>query len=342
MSLIKKTFIESSWVFSLKEDLYVFGGSLLVALCFGYYFDSFNNFIFAYVLLDQCHIYSTYFYTYNSKRFSKEFKKILIGIPLFFFILSFVLIHYFGLQYLSFVLSAYSLIHFYKQQRAWFLIASSKEIKKSNFENIVDKAVIFFSIGGPIYISLVENVGRDGWRVARDLFYLPDYIIPYVFNGWIISIILYFSLQVKQFYLYKSISWGKHIQLLSSLLIWVAFRLEPFEKSKIYGLFLLFFSHSFPYYYPGIKYVRDRISKGEKFYIPFPESKLIPIFLYVLTVGVVCMEQMLRQAFHGLGNPYHIIGIIIHTSVLTHFTLDGIIWKKRFHPEGLEFLRSSK
>ena len=77
MNNLSKSFFESGWVFDFKTDLVLFGSCTLIALLFGFYFDSFSNFVFAYVLLDQSHIYTTYFFTYNSKKFSKKYKKIL-------------------------------------------------------------------------------------------------------------------------------------------------------------------------------------------------------------------------------------------------------------------------
>jgi len=339
MNNLSKSFFESGWVFDLKTDLVLFGSCTLIALLFGFYFDSFSDFVFAYVLLDQSHIYTTYFFTYNSKRFSKKYKKILIGTPIFFLILSSILVHFSDKNYLPFFGGIYAFIHFYKQQNAWFMIASSKEKKKFVFEKHVEKVLLFLSIAGPGLISMVYYVGRDGWRGPGDLPILPDVVIPIVSYSWIVFFVFYLLIQIRKYQLYKIISWGKHFHLLNSLLIWVIFRLEPFKKAQIYGLFLLLVPHAFPYFYIGIRYIKNRIDKEEEFYISFPSKKLIMPFVYIVAVLITCGELIYGQALQGLGDTYKIASITIYTGVFTHFFLDGFVWKYKYHPEGLDFLK---
>jgi hypothetical protein len=197
---------KSQWVFGKKTDLFVYGSPIILSILTSSIFSlSFMEYVSLYILVDQSHVYSTFFYTYNSKRFVKEHKKLLFLTPIIAFIVSFSIINFISTHALAILLAVYTVFHFSKQQAAWFFISGGKEqVQKSSFERFIDKATIYLSVLAPALISMIPNVVTSGWREANDLPSLMKFIVPIVFYAWIISTILYIFIQIKKYQIYTN------------------------------------------------------------------------------------------------------------------------------------------
>lgn len=326
---------KSQWVFGKKDDLLIFGGSTLIALTIGLFVTDFGEYFWMYILHDQPHVYTTYFYTYGSDRFSKKFKTALILLPIVIFSITLSIYHFLGQTAMLMVLANYSLFHFIKQQTAWFFISAAKEGPRSKSENYIDKSVIYFSIAGPAILSLVESTGKSGWRYTWDLVSLPAWIQNPIYTLWALSFTLYVLAQIKKYIQTGHISWGKHFHLMNGMLIWVIYRLEPFQKAGVFGLLLLVFGHSTPYLFLGSKYMNSRKSKGERFWATINSPKFMLPVLIICTILLSYTEVTARSFY----SQNILIRSLLLTFVLTHFTLDSFIWRKNIHPEGLSFLK---
>ena len=322
------------WVFSKKEDLLVFGGSSIIAITIGFFINGFGDYFWMYVLHDQPHVYTTYFYTYGSDRFSKRFKVALALIPLMIFSIL-LSTYYFGeAKYVSLLLAHYSIFHFMKQQTAWFFISAART-GRSKRERIIDKFAIYSCIAGPALLSMMDGIGKRGWRTEVDLMVLPNYLKYPISMIMALSIAAYLLTQINHFIKNKEINWGKHFHLLNGLVIWVIYRLEPFPNAAIFGLLLLVFGHSTPYLFLGKKYVESRKVKGEHFLALLSSPKLMLPVLIVCTMLLSYGEVETRIFF----SENIVIRSLLLTVVLTHFTIDSFLWRRDIHPEGLEFLK---
>lgn len=334
---LKSQIQRSQWVFSPKEDFSVFGGATLIALILGCFIDSFGNYFWMYILYDQPHVYTTYFYTYGSERFSKKFKVALILIPLTFFFLSLSLVEYVSSFSLTMFLAYYSIFHFIKQQCAWFFISAGKDSDRTNFEKHLDRIVAYSAIFVPSFLSMTEHIGKKGWRYHNDFFILPDFIITPLASLWIGSLLVYVFFNVRKFIATNQVNIGKHFHLLNGMLIWVVYRLEPFQGAGVFGLLLLVFGHSTPYIYLGHKYMQQEHKKGESFFLVLTSPKLMIPVLILMTIGLSYFEVQTRNFFASST----IVRCLLLTIVFTHFTLDSFIWRRDIHPEGLSFLRKN-
>lgn len=329
---------EAKWVFGKRDDLLIFGGSTLIAITIGFFINGFGDYLWMYVLHDQPHVYSTYFYTYTSDKFSQRFKWALILIPTLIFLASMFVVEYLSVYLLTMILSNYSIFHFVKQQCAWFFISGGKEGPKPKFESYIDKLVIYSSVAGPALLSLTGFIGKDGWRYRGDLITLPMWIENPIYIIWAISWMLYLWVQIKKYIDTKHISWGKHFHLINGMLIWVVYRLEPFPKAGVFGLLLLVFGHSTPYLFLGDRYMKSRKKEGESFWPLFGSVKFILPMIIAMTIFLSYAEVTVR----GIFAQSQVMRCILLTFVFTHFTLDGFIWRRDIHPEGLSFLREKQ
>mgnify|MGYP003640272668 CR=1 FL=1 len=335
--MITQGLSQAMWVFGKKDDLLIFGGSTLIALAIGLFVDGFGEYFWMYILHDQPHVYTTYFYTYGSDRFSKSFKAALIALPIVIFTLVMFVYHSYGHRALLMVLANYSLFHFIKQQTAWFFISGAKEGKKSNIENISDKLVIYSCVAGPALLSMIDHVGKSGWRYSWDLISLPAWSETPIYSIWFIALALYLTVQIIKYIKTGFVSWGKHFHLINGMLIWVIYRLEPFPKAAVFGLLLLVFGHSTPYLFLGQKYVSSRRGKGESFLALVHNPKFMLPVLILSTIALSYGEVEIRNLF----SQNVIINSMLLTIVFTHFTLDSFIWRNDIHPEGLSFLKEN-
>ncbi len=325
---------EKKWVFGIKDDLLIFGGSTLIAITIGFLINDFGDYFWMYVLHDQPHVYTTYFYTYGSDRFSKKFKFLLALIPITIFILLLSIYEFGKPIYVSMLLAHFSIFHFIKQQTAWFFISAARQ-QRSSLARIIDKVTIYSCIAGPALLSMMEGIGRSGWRTDNDLIVLPNYFKYPVWALAGISISAYLVNQILEYSKGRQINWGKHFHLLNGTLIWIIYRLEPFPKAAVFGLLLLVFGHSTPYLFLGKKYVASRKNKGERFIALLSSPKLMLPFLIICTMLLSYSEVEVRN----FSNGNFIIRSLLLTIVLTHFTIDSFLWRKDIHPEGLEFLK---
>ena len=325
----------------MKIDLLLFVIPNLLAALTAYLtqFDL-GEFISIYIVVDQSHVYTTFFFTYNSKRFSKRYKKQLTIIPILSLLISASLVFIWGFKPLIYLLTTYSMFHFAKQQMSWFYIASSKENSHIfKFEKYIDKLTINLSVLGPGLISLTYIAGRNGWRGIGDMPTLPDETILIVFTMWCLSFTSYVAVQIIKYMKLGLISWGKNFHLLNGLMIWCLFRFLPLEKLFYLGGYLVIFGHSIPYIYLGQRYVKNRLKMKEEFFILFPSKIYVVLILFSLGMLFSYFEV---TGFHLLRSDkiqHSILRVLVISMVFTHYTIDGFMWKKNVHPEGLSFLK---
>ncbi|MBH48595.1 MAG: hypothetical protein CME71_10545 [Halobacteriovorax sp.] len=335
--MVSSSLTKAMWVFNKRDDLLIFGGSTLIALTIGLFVDGFGEYFWMYILHDQPHVYTTYFYTYGSDRFSKQFKAALIALPLIIFALVMFIYHSYGQRALLMVLANYSIFHFIKQQTAWFFISGAKEGPKSAQENLSDKLVIYSCVAGPALLSMIDHVGKSGWRYSWDLISIPVWAETPLILIWLLSMLFYLKVQIEKYIKTGFISWGKNFHLINGMMIWIIYRLEPFPKAAVFGLLLLVFGHSTPYLFLGKRYVDARRGNGEKFLGLVHNPKFMLPVLILSTIGLSYGEVETRNFF----SQNIIIRSILITFVFTHFTLDSFIWRKDIHPEGLSFLKDN-
>lgn len=337
MSLNQLTVSKSKWVFSQGEDLVLFGGATLLAIAVSFYVESFANYFWMFILFDQPHVFTTYFYTYTSDRFSKKFRLPLILLPIVCFTISLLMWRGLSDDFAYAVLSNFSAFHFAKQQSAWFFISGAKEGKSkawSGAEKYIDKMVIYSSVAGPLLLSMTDVIGRSGWRKAGDLIQVPLFLEWPIYIIGALSWLAYLSLQIKKYKSERKITWGKHFHLVNALFIWAIYRLASNAQLSVIGQLLIVFGHSFPYIYLGLRYYESRQQK-ERFWPGIKNLKVMAIIVILAGILISYMEVITEGKWYTNG----IVPCIWLGLIFSHFLIDTFMWKRETHPEGLQFLK---
>lgn len=335
--MIAQTFHQSKWVFSKGEDLVLFGGATLLAIAASFYVESFANYFWMFILFDQPHVFTTYFYTYTSDRFSSKFKVPLILLPLICFAVSLLMWKGISDDFAYAVLSNFSAFHFAKQQAAWFFISSAKEGKSQvapKWEKIVDKLVIYASVAGPLLLSMTDVIGRSGWRKQGDLIQVPLFLEWPIYIISAIAWLAYLAIQIQKYRVERKITWGKHFHLVNALFIWSIYRLTMSPQLSIIGQLLIVFGHSFPYIYLGLRYYESRQTK-ERFWPGIKNLKVMALMVVAAGILISYLEVISESKWYANG----IVPCIWLGLIFSHFLIDTFMWKRETHPEGLQFLK---
>jgi len=308
--------------------------------------------------IDVGHVWSTLFRTYLDKEEFANHKKVLIFAPLVAFILLFGIARE-SITYFWTILAYVAVFHFMKQQYGFLALYTAKAKLKQHHKFFTDKFTIYLSMLYPVvYWHLTQ---RDFvWFVEGDFFTIPFGLTTSVriiaelaywifLSGWLIEEFLLIRKGVNR------LSWGRILWMFSTLINWylgiVWFNSDvAFTTTNVVA-------HGIPYFTLIIFYQlkKDRIQLlSTKKLIWVGSSILIGSLL--LSFGEEYLWDMLvnrdKQSFFNsfLSYPTEVISnskfqafVIVCLSLpqVTHYILDGFIWKMNKSNPHLKNLISS-
>lgn len=336
-----------TWIRSAKYDLsFIIAPSFLAVLLLFFFPESWlwsnempNWAWFAMVLMiDVSHVYSSLYRTYFDKISLQKHKKLLFFTPIWVVLVA-GSIHYFS-EAVFWRLAAYlAVYHFIRQQYGFLKLYTRTEGIKQ-----IDIWMIYTVTVFPMLYWHLSEPRNFMWFTAKDfLFYtnqnLAD-LLKYVF--WILVIIYYF-LAVKEYLQTRQINLPKTLLILSTMLTWylgivyfngdMAFTMlnvvahgVPYmalvyaaEQKKSYkktGFWKLLFSNFGVFIFIGILFALAYIEEGfwngfvwheyDEFFAFFPSINLTDNLWLSSIIALLSMPQ------------------------LTHYILDGYIWKRDF------------
>ncbi len=324
------------WIHKSRTDLlFIIGPTfvcLLLVLFFHRQFDYLQNqydtlfWLVLIVFIDVAHVYATLFKTYFDKNYRSANKRLLIGLPLFCFILGLILMAFGTLTFWSF-LAYVAVFHFIRQQYGFFKIYSRFEIKPMPS---IDLAAIYATTVYPMLYWFLSPARDFTWFLEDEFFTidLPE-VRTFLGYGYLAILMVYHVKIVRQYLNTGYFNWPKNLLLWSTGLSWY-FGIVYFNNDLIFTL-LNVVSHGIPYM--ALVYVRTIHTQPSK---QFNYAKYVLGFLLILLglglfeellwEGLVWQEQLqfpfeLHESWQFLWVP------LLSVPQFTHYILDGFIWK---------------
>jgi len=336
------------WLFSRSVDLSVFLGSAVASialLAIGWQLGILNGdtpdwtWISAILLIDVAHVWSTSFRVYFD---TDEFKRRIwlytlapaiayaVGVTLY---SEGSLVFWRCLAYLA-------VFHFVRQQYGWVALYRAKAREKSNVTWWIDAAAVYMATVYPLAFWMASGDRQFNWFVKNDFFSVPALVETVLFPLWVIALTAYFG---KSVYLYVkdgTLNPGKDIVVATTAVCWYVgiVALNSDYAFTVTNVII----HGVPYFALIWFYAKARRSSSTPFYKTLTSSWLV--FLATLW-ALAYVEELFwhRGVWHErnwmfggdweLGNLKTYLVPLLAIPQVTHYVLDGFIWKRKNNPD---------
>lgn len=344
----------------LVESLFVLAPPF-VSVVFAWAFYQFSEYremtpilwLLVVLLVDVSHVWTTIFRTYFNKSFFKQRSDLLLYVPLGCFIVG-VLLYSTGKMVFWRVMAYVALFHFIRQQYGVFMLYA-RRTKMEVWQERIGKACIYLSTLAPV-VHWHFNLPRNfSWFMEGDFFQLPQsQALP--LGVWGLTGICFIG---YLFYEIKSgiMNWQKHFVLLGTFLSWTVGIV--ILNNDISFTLTNVLTHGVPYF----ALVWMSSCQGEQ-QVEKETFSMMKIFTKPRVVGVVFMvavvaflgfmEEFFWDIFvwhehdvifswlydgivHSDQSMLTLIVPLLSVPQVTHYVLDGFIWKGKLKYSGLSF-----
>ncbi|MFC3160503.1 hypothetical protein SAMN05443633_102168 [Chryseobacterium arachidis] len=295
---------------------------------------SFYIWLFLIVFVDVAHVYSTLFKTYFVKTEVQKRKLLYYGMPVLSWMLGLILYQFGSLTFWS-ALALVAVFHFIRQQYGFMRIYARFE--PDNWSKRMDEIAVYSATVFPM-LYWFKTPRAFTWFVENEFNWLknlPDYInyitILYIsiLSLWIVKTV-FEIFKTKQFNIPK-------IALISGTYLSWYFGIVYFNNDLVFT-FLNVISHGIPYV--ALIYIREIKQKeiahtGKKSIF----QSTFGIFLFIgVILGFAFFEEFLWEVLVWnehfslhldiAMNWFQFLVPLLVVPQLTHYLLDGFIWKK--------------
>ena len=295
---------------------------------------SFYTWLFLIVFVDVAHVYSTLFKTYFVKSEIQKRKLLYYGVPIFSWILGLFLYQFGSLPFWS-VLALVAVFHFIRQQYGFMRIYTRFE--ENNWSKKIDEAAIYSATVFPM-LYWFKTPRVFNWFVEGEFQWfekIPDYVLILKVLYLIIFIIWLFK-TISEVIKTRQINFPKNAVIMGTYLSWY-FGIVYFNNDLVFT-FLNVISHGIPYV--ALVYIREIKQKENQQLNKLSVFKSsFGIFLFVAVIlGFAFFEELLWELL--VWNEHFSLNLnlsvnwlqflvpLLVVPQLTHYLLDGFIWRK--------------
>lgn len=283
--------------------------------------------------IDVAHVYSTLFRFYWDKDAFRQYKTHLIVIPVVAFILGTVL-HYIDGMLFWRILAYVAVFHFVRQQFGFMRLYSRKD-SYNKFERIIDSTAIYSATLYPLVYWHMYYIDQFNWFVKGDFVSIPDTLAPVFTILYVAIAMLYVAKEVITSIKYGRFNVPKNALLAGTYISWYV-GIILFKGDLIFTM-LNVIAHGIPYM--TLVYIYGEKKNKEAFKFPWRS-----VAVFVVTISALAyFEEGLWDAFvwgdhpdvfpltgniHASTAPWmSIIVPLLALPQITHYVLDGFIWK---------------
>lgn len=346
---MKQPYLQSAWFDNLWITLPGFICTCIVLL----FLPAFNHgheisdmqWVLLVLMVDVSHVYASLYRTYFDRSASKQFHSKFIFIPLFCFLLAFLTWQIGGPVVFWRTLAYIAVYHFIRQQYGFLKLYNRQQIA-SKLQNHIDAIMIYSATIYPILYWHFHPHRNFNWFTPHDFFTISS-SIPFKLVSWLyVAIILvYTNKEIYVWVKHKTFNIPKNLLILSTACSWYLGIVGL--NSDLAFTFLNTITHGIPYMALVWIYARRKNQSNPAVYAHWIKTTLknyaFPLFFLVLFLcgyleeglwdGLVWQEHPhifpTFSFMHSLADKT-ITGLLIPLLIvpqLTHYVIDGFIWK---------------
>jgi hypothetical protein len=341
------------WLFSAPIDVAVFGGTAIVALALVWLGPRLGaragtpewSWITGVLLVDVAHVWSTAFVVYLDPAEWKRRPGLYAGVPLAAFVGG-VALYAWGEGPFWRAIAYLAVFHFIRQQYGWVMMYRARTGERDRVGRWLDGATIYAATLYPLiwwHARLPRRFSwmRDGDFVAGLAPWVAD-VAAVVYVALLAGYVVRASVQLVRG---ARVSWGKHLVVATTVACWYA-GIVATDSDYAFTVTNVFV-HGVPYlalvYLYARAAARERESAGGVAARMLTRGRGLVVFLASLWL-VAYVEEMIwdRAIWHDrswlfgasidVGAGAIVIAPLLAVPQLTHYILDGWLWRRRTNP----------
>ncbi|HVJ69842.1 MAG TPA: hypothetical protein VM510_17825 [Caulifigura sp.] len=335
------------WLFSPAIDLWTFGGSAalsLLLLVIGGVFGLLHSdapewtWVTCVLLIDVAHVYATGFRVYFDRAEVARRPGLYFGTPAACFAIGWAIYSESPAMYWR-VLAYLAVFHFVRQQYGWVMLYRAKGGETGSWSRGLDAATIYMATLHPLAVWHAELPRRFRWMIDGDFAALPGWLPRVTGPLWAGLLVTYFGRSLWNGLRRGRWNPGKDLVVATTAVCWYV-GIVVFNSDYAFTVTNVVI-HGIPYFvivYLGWRrtFAVDRENPGV-----FGQAGVRPLLLFAGAVWALAfVEELLwdrgvwndRGHLFGEGwripNPAGVLVPLLGVPQLTHYVLDGFIWKR--------------
>jgi hypothetical protein len=337
--------MKSAWLFSRNVDLAVFGGAAAVsfgALAIGGALGILHSdtpgwaWVPAIILCDVAHVWATLFRTYLDPAERRARAKLFTIVPIVGLAFA-VALYAIGEHVFWRTLAYLAIFHFVRQQYGWVALYRARAGERSG--RIVDTAAIYAATLFPLLYWHTHLPRRFQWFVPGDIVALPSFVMPAATVLYALALLAY-AIRAATLWRRRTPNPGKDLVVVTTALSWLV-GIVVFDSDYAFTVTNVFM-HGIPYFALVFVHARARLRETPEA-LGARLTRSVPVFLVTLWV-IAFAEEFLwdRTVWQDrawlFGEPWDVGALklalvpLLALPQLTHYVLDGFIWRRRTNP----------
>jgi hypothetical protein len=344
---------KTAWLFSRNVDLAVFLGSTLVSFAAlgigaltGVLHDETPGWAWvpAVILCDVAHVWSTLFRTYLDPAERRARPRLLLLVPLVGLAASVALVSL-GEHVFWRALAYLAIFHFVRQQYGWVSLYRARGGESGRVGRVIDTAAIYAATLWPLLYWHTHVPRRFSWFVPGDVVALPSFLLPAATVAYVLALTAY-ALRSASAWLRRRPNPGKDVVVVTTAVAWYV-GIVAFDSDYAFTVTNVFM-HGIPYF--ALVYVHARARSAAAPATPaarVPLTRILTrnVLVYLSVLWLVAFAEELlwdRAVWHerawlfgdawSIGALQLVVVPLLALPQLTHYVLDGFIWRRRSNP----------
>lgn len=336
------------WLFSKGTDLTVFLGSAalsLILLAVGWQAGILNGdspewtWISAVLLIDVAHVWSTSFRVYFDKNDLRRRFWLYLLVPLAGYAIGVALYSEGELVFWK-VLAIIAVFHFIRQQYGWVNLYRRKLGETERWTWWVDASAVYLASIYPLAFWMTQLPRNFEWFVQNDFIPLPAIVEKILFPIYLVALTTYAVKSMYQYVIDGFLNIGKDIVVATTAICWFV-GIVYFNSDYAFTVTNVII-HGVPYFALIYVYAQYKRESAGRVYRTLSSNWMV--FLATLWAlayveelfwhrGVWHEKQWLFGADWDWGKLKMYLVPLLALPQLTHYVLDGFIWRRGSHPE---------